>query len=228
MKESHIHTFNAVYRTADCYYGRDLRPEFTRYFDNRDIAGLEALDLGCGEGRYSLYLAGKGCRVTAIDRSPEGVRKLLSTAGKQKATVSAIVPVSAIVMDIAEFSFPESRFDIIVAATVLDHLENGLRQRAIAGVKGALKPGGIVYINVFTTEDPGFLLKTSAGAEQAADVSETAVCMEYYFKPGELKTLFADFQILYGYEGLEPDLSHGRPHHHGWACLLAQKPGFSP
>ncbi|MEZ4550327.1 MAG: hypothetical protein R2874_07585 [Desulfobacterales bacterium] len=32
-----------------------------------------------------------------------------------------------------------------------------------------------------------------------------------------------DLEVLYYYEGTEPDLSHGRPHDHGWACLLARK-----
>jgi len=222
MKESHIQKFNAVYQSSDCYYGQELRSEFIDYFDKRPIKDHRALDLGCGEGRYSLYLAQKGCAVTAIDRTPAGIEKLRTLAQSQNLSVAADV------MDIADFVFPENRFDIVVAATVLDHLAETLRQETIERIKKSLKPGGILYVNVFTVDDPGHALKQKAGGdalpETSRDVSETAFCMEYYFAKGELAALFGEFETLYYYEGLEPDLSHGRPHHHGWACLLARKP----
>jgi hypothetical protein len=56
------------------------------------------------------------------------------------------------------------------------------------------------------------------------NISDTAECMEYYFESNELKSFFCDFNIHYYYEGIEQDLSHGQPHDHGWACLLASKP----
>ncbi|MDA8405212.1 MAG: class I SAM-dependent methyltransferase [Desulfobacteraceae bacterium] len=223
MKESHIQKFNTVYQSSGCYYGQELRPEFTAHFGNQDIQGLQALDLGCGEGRYALYLARKGCEVTAIDRTPAGIQKLRALAQNH------YLHVIASVVDIADFIFPENRFDIIVAATVLDHLGEDLRRRTIAGMRSALKPGGILYVNVFTVDDPGYLLKQTAAGENPlpgadSDVSDTAFCMEYYFTPNELRSCFNGYTLLYYYEGVEPDLSHGRPHHHGWACLLARKP----
>jgi len=149
MKESHIQKFNAVYQSSDCYYGQELRPEFTDYFDKREIKGRLALDLGCGEGRYALYLARKGCHVIAIDRTPAGVEKLKTLAQSQN------LPVTANVTDIADFVFPKNRFDILVAATVLDHLTETLRLQTMRQIKNALKPGGILYVNAFTVNDPG-------------------------------------------------------------------------
>lgn len=229
MKDTHIRKFDTVYGTTDCYYGTDLRREFTDFFEKISISGWTALDLGCGEGRYSLYLARKGCHVDAVDRSAAGIRKLQDHAEEKR------LPVTARVADIEEFDFDARRFDLVVAATVLDHLDDGPRRRAIAGIKDTLKPGGIAYINVFTESDPGFAHKKkaeqawhpTAGPDRPAgkDVSETAECMEYYFKAGELRACFDDFDLLYYYEGTELDLSHGQAHHHGWACLLARKPG---
>lgn len=228
MKESHIRKFNTVYQSSDCYYGLELRPEFTAWFEDKNLEGMEALDLGCGEGRYSIYLAKKGCRVTAIDRTPAGIQKLQALAMARRLNIEASVK------DIADFVFEENQFDVIVAATVLDHLTEDLRRHAIGGMRAALKPGGIIYVNVFTVDDPGYLLKQlppqrapkngTQPSGDGTDASDTAFCMEYYFDKDELSTLFADFDIRYYYEGLEPDLSHGRPHHHGWACLLARKP----
>jgi tellurite methyltransferase len=218
MKKTHIDKFDSVYAASDDYYGKELRPEFIGYFSPRDCRGLLALDLGCGEGRYSIYLATLGCQVLAIDRSTVGIKKLLEKAEAKQLNINAIA------VDIAEFDFTQNRYDIIVAATILDHLSQGLLTETVSKIKSALKPGGILYVNVFTVSDPGYESQKSAAAEASKNVSETAECMEHYFQSGELKALFMDFDILYDYEGVEPDLTHGAPHHHGWACLLAKKP----
>ena len=226
MKDSYIKKFDFVYGSEVSYYGFDLRQEFTDFFRNRDIETLTALDLGCGEGRYSLFLAQKGCRVHAVDRSSAGIDKLKKMAAEH------CLPIQAEVLDIEDFQFQGRRYDIIVAATVLDHLQDPLRQQTIRSIKKALHPGGILYVNVFTVSDPGFKVKMAAAQKNNPEneaendpenVSDTAECMEYYFGANELRQVFGDLEVLYYYEGMEPDLSHGRPHDHGWACLLAKK-----
>jgi tellurite methyltransferase len=223
MKQSYINKFNAVYGSNDCYYGLDLRHEFTDYFAKCDLTSKHALDMGCGEGRYSLFLARHGCHVTAIDRSAVGIEKLQHMSEKHR------LPILPILTDIAEFDFPgnndDGLYDIIVAATVLDHLNDELRNRTVFNIKKALKRSGILYVNVFTRSDPGYnLMQNDSATSDSTDISDTAECMAHYFDHDELKSLFNDFEHLNYYEGVEPDLSHGRPHHHGWACLLARKP----
>ena len=215
-------TFDSVYSGKDYYYGLEVRPEFSNYFDTKNLAGLSALDLGCGEGRYALRLAKKGCRVTGLDISPVGLEKL-----EKKASAESL-PISTQKRDVADFDFPEAAYDVIVAATILDHLPDKQRRKTIRGIKTALKPGGILYANVFTVSDPGYKLKkTGADTNSMAGVSETATGMAHYFSKDELKSVFKDFSVITYYEKVEPDHSHGRPHFHGWACLLAQKPGSS-
>jgi len=218
MKPSHIEKFNHVYSDPACYYGSVLRIEFTDFFNGRDLSGKHALDLGCGEGRYSLFLAKNGCRVTAVDRSEAGVQKLQTTAEIQHLDISPRI------MDIEAFDFGDDRYDIIVAATILDHLDDALRARIAEGIASALSHGGILYANVFTVDDPGLLLQRGEMEIPPETVSETAECMAHYFDRGELVNLFSGLHVLYYYEGIEPDASHGRPHRHGWACLLAKKP----
>jgi tellurite methyltransferase len=218
MKKSNIDKFNSVYGSSDDYYGLDLRPEFMDYFSRKDCISLMALDLGCGEGRYAVFLASLGASVVAVDRSSVGIEKLSDKAKKRRLKIDALA------MDIADFDFSENRYDIIVAATILDHLPQEILAETVSKIKTALKPGGILYANVFTVSDPGYEKQQSLGTSKSKDVSETADCMEHYFQSGELKALFMDFDMIYEYEGLEPDLSHGAPHSHGWACLLARNP----
>jgi tellurite methyltransferase len=219
MKDAYIKKFDSVYGSNNSYYGFELRKEFTDLFKEKTITGQTALDLGCGEGRYSLFLARKGCDTLAVDRSSAGIEKL------KKMAETFQLPISAEVLDIEDFVFEENQFDIIVGATILDHLCCKLRHKTINGIKKSLKPEGTLYVNVFTVSDPGYRVKMDAASEiNSENISDTAECMEYYFGSNELKSLFSEFKTLYYYEGIEPDLSHGRPHDHGWACLLAQKP----
>ena len=199
MKKAYLNKFNSVYGSNNSYYGFELRKEFTDFFQEKPMTGKTALDLGCGEGRYSLFMARKGYKTLAIDRSTAGVEKL------KKMSSAHQLPISAKVLDIENFVFTENQFDIIVAATVLDHLSDELRHNTIRGIKKALKPYGTLYINVFTVSDPGYIKRKEApDMFNPANISDTAECTEYYFNCNELKSLFCDYNILYYYLKLYP------------------------
>lgn len=214
-------TFNSFYGENNFYYGLEVRPEFADYIKaNPPSSGMLGLDLGCGEGRYALFLAQKGYEVFCVDRSNAGLQKLEKVARLDS------LPISTRQEDAADFSFSKSCYDIIVAATILDHLDGDVRQKVVKGIKSSLKPGGILYANVFTVQDPGYQAKPAYLQEKGEDgISDTSVFMAHYFEHGELKDMFIDFEICYYHEGVEEDLSHGSPHAHGWASLLAKKPG---
>lgn len=208
-------SFDQAYEGTKMYYGWDVRSEFERFFGKMDMAGCRALDLGAGEGRYSIYLARRGCAVTAVDFSATGLNKLKAIVAQKT------LPVVTELCDLENYVFEETAFDFVVAATILDHLDTVARCRAITGMITTLKPGALLYVNVFTTQDPGCGAdRTPAGVK---GVSDTAFGMAHYFAPGELKACFSELTTLYYYEGVEEDTSHGRPHAHGWASLIARK-----
>lgn len=207
--------FNHFYSQDVFYYGLDLRPEFTAYFEKKNLVGKMALDLGCGEGRYAIWLARGGCRVTAVDMSKTGIAKLARFAVKNGLDIQAMQ------VDVGKFEFLESAYDIITAATIFDHLDTQISKQVALRVINALKPGGVLYADVFTTKDPGYLVKT--GNPRTPDVSDTAAFLSKYFKTNELKCLFSALTPLVYREMVEPDLSHGKPHKHGWACMVAKK-----
>jgi len=219
MDSNQKKTFNSFYSKQGFYYGLEVRPEFSDYFGDKPLSEMVGLDLGCGEGRHALFLARKGCRVICVDRSRAGLQKLEQVAGSES------LPMSTRLMDVADFTFTENCYDIIVAATILDHLDDDLRPKIVKGIKSSLKPGRILYANVFTVKDPGYqAAKTISDSTGPDDISDTSAFMTHYFEHDELKAMFNDFEICYYYEGVEQDLSHGSPHVHGWASMLAKKP----
>lgn len=80
-----------------------------------DVRGLSALDLGCGTGRHSLWLAANGALVTAVDFS-EGM--LAEARGKPGAGAVRFVP-----HDLhTPLPFTDGAFDLVVSGLVLEHL----------------------------------------------------------------------------------------------------------
>src|SRR3982750_2140936 len=80
-----------------------------------DVRGLAVLDLGCGTGRHSLWLAAAGATVTAVDFSagvlPEARKKPGADA------------VRWLAHDLhRRLPFADGTFDLVVSGLVLEHL----------------------------------------------------------------------------------------------------------
>ncbi|MFC9602628.1 class I SAM-dependent methyltransferase [Streptomyces niveus] len=111
----------------------------------REVIDLEpgrALDLGCGEGADSIWLAGQGWRVTAVDIS--GVA--LARAGRHAVTADAGVAdrIDWQRHDLA-VSFPAGAFDL-VSAQFLHSPGDMPRERILRKAAAAVAPGGVLLI----------------------------------------------------------------------------------
>ncbi len=99
-----------------------------------DVKGKKVLELGCGLGEASVYLATQGANCIASDCSPgmlEAVRKL--------AAINR-VEVETAVVDAENIPYPDATFDIVYAGNVLHHLPD--RARCLAEIRRVLKDGG--------------------------------------------------------------------------------------
>ena len=78
-----------------------------------------ALDVGCGRGHVYRRLKGlNGVKAFAVDLSPEALKKL------QDGCVSFA--------DVKDLPFRDGEFDLVLAADVIEHLENGYFSRGVA------------------------------------------------------------------------------------------------
>ena len=127
------------------------RPEFLltcRFLDRYIRPGDRVLDIGGGPGRYSLYLARKGCEVTLLDLSPENVRFAGEEAGRQGLSLTALSGDARFAGELVR-----GPFDHVLLMGPLYHLlEESDREQAVRAALGLLKPGGLFYasfINLF-------------------------------------------------------------------------------
>ncbi len=139
-----------------------------------------ALDLACGPGRNSLWLAEHGWTVTAIDGAPIAIEILRQRAAERG------IAVEARIADLgkAKFEIEESRWDLIAMCF---YLQTSLFEPAKRGVR----PGGIVLAIVHVAES----------GEKPTD---------HRLRPGELKQYFTNCEILHYREGKSNDVAHTR------------------
>lgn len=139
----------------------------------RETSGLPtgtALDLACGEGRNSLWLAARGWRVTGVDFSPEAIGKA--------DTLSAGQPVTWLCADATRLQLPVL-FDLVLVVYL--QLPEPERRAAMNSGWAALAPGGTLLVIAHDsrnlTEGVGGP-QNSAVLYTAADVREDILALD--------------------------------------------------
>lgn len=104
-----------------------------------------ALAVADGEGRNGVWLAGQGLDVTSVDYASsalEKARRLADERGMQVAFQSA---------DITAWEWPASAFDV-AAAIFIQFAGPPARDVIFAGLKAAVKPGGLLLLEGYRPE----------------------------------------------------------------------------
>ncbi|EMM6761772.1 tellurite resistance methyltransferase TehB [Pluralibacter gergoviae] len=112
------------------------------------IAPGRALDLGCGSGRNSLYLAARGFDVTAWDRNPMSIANLRDIAAKERLNHLHIAE-----KDLNTLTF-DGEYDFILSTVVMMFLQPQTVPRLIANMQRCTAPGGWnLIVAAMDTED---------------------------------------------------------------------------
>jgi SAM-dependent methyltransferase len=107
--------------------------------------GQKALTLADGEGRNGIFLAEQGLDVLALDFSPIALDKARALA-KQRG-----VSLRFEQADLTTWPWPTAAFDVIVGI-FFQFTTPEQRKHVFAGIKQALKPGGLLLIQGYRPE----------------------------------------------------------------------------
>ena len=97
------------------------------------LEGRRVLEIGCGRGGFSEYLASRGADVVAADFSPAAVRQA-------QRRLEGHVTAEAVVADIEAIQFERDSFDVVVSLDTIEHVPHPTR--AVAELVRVLRPGG--------------------------------------------------------------------------------------
>lgn len=204
--EDHFRTqYEKCYEGEEYYWGlepADFLPGLIEAA-GKDPKELAVLDIGCGEGKDAVYMAERGCRVTAFDVTESGVKKAKLLAEKRG------VELDVFTADINDFEIGKN-FDIVYSTGTVQYLFDDRIGPFFEKVKNMVNPGGCVYFNVFV-EKPYLELPPDWDKE------------EKMWKTGDLFVHFADWEIVKIDEIVFEDFSAGIKHYHCMDTVLARK-----
>jgi cyclopropane-fatty-acyl-phospholipid synthase len=108
--------------------------------------GERILELGCGWGSLSLYMAERLplSRITAVSNSHSQREFILERARARGLTNLEVLTCDVNVLQFA----PQLQFDCVVSVEMFEHLRN--YQLLLRRIAGWLKPGGTLFVHIFT------------------------------------------------------------------------------
>ena len=139
-----------------------------------EVHGCDVLDLGCGTGRHTAWLAEAGARVTAVDFST----KMLEQARRK-------VPAAEVRFVVHDLHDPlpleDASFDAVVSGLVLEHL--GDLDGFFRETHRVLRPGGRAVVSAM---HPAMFLRDSRARFTDPDTGEVVA-------PGSVPHRLGDF-----------------------------------
>jgi tellurite methyltransferase len=145
------------------------------------LEGGRALDLACGLGQNSIWLAARGYQVLAVDFSPVA----LAVAGDRARVAGVQERIKWQQQDLEEWRLvsaaPAAGFDLVCVFRFLD-------RRLFPGLRAVVRAGGLLF---YETRHVGLLARQPQ--------SNPA----FLLQPGELMDTFNDWEIVYEAEDQE-------------------------
>jgi len=167
--------------------------------------GVYALAIADGEGRNGVWLAQQGLRVHAVDGSPVALEKSRQLAARRGVSLQWEEA------DLQTWTWPDAAYDLVIAIFTQFVGPEG-RARQFAGIRRALKPGGLLIMQGYTPRQ----LEYGTGGPPHG---------ENMYTQDLLRAAFGDWEILHFSE--HDDLIEEGPGHSGMSALIdlvARKP----
>lgn len=160
------------YSQTDPVYGEEPN-SFLKAQVARLKPGMRIFVPADGYGRNGIWLAKQRFQVHTVDLSPVGVER-----ARQRAAAAG-VEISMEVADLAKWDWPLNQYDAVAA--IFFHMPPDVRANVHPAMLRALKPGGIVILQAFSTGQ----LRYSSGGPKQADLLYTPQILREDFQGAE-------------------------------------------
>jgi cyclopropane fatty-acyl-phospholipid synthase-like methyltransferase len=138
--------FERIYEKPGAAWTKAEPPEeLVKLIESGKVRPCKVIDIGCGEGFYSIYLASKGFEVTGVDVSEKAIGYAEENAAKQGLKIRFMV------MDVLDLDKLRERFDFVFEWTIMHHITPLQRQKYVENVSRILNKGG-KYLSVCFNE----------------------------------------------------------------------------
>ncbi len=184
--------FEKVYEKPGAIWTNKESPkELIDLVESGKIKPCKVIDVGCGEGFYSIYLASKGFDVTGIDISEKAINYAKENARK------AGFDIKFIAMDLNDLSKLKEKFDFVLEWAILHCVPFEKRKNYVENVSNLLNKGAKYLSTCFNVQDAKF----GKIGERTRIIPENARALmgeEMYFSSlDEIRELFeSDFKII--------------------------------
>lgn len=121
--------------------------------------GQEILELGCGWGSLSLWMAERypDSRITSVSNS-NSQREFI----EEQARARGLANLKVITCDINRFT-PEGQFDRIVSVEMFEHVRN--HRKLFSQIHDWLKPGGKCFVHIFSHNSASYLFEARSAKD---------------------------------------------------------------
>ncbi|MBX9877723.1 MAG: methyltransferase domain-containing protein [Candidatus Obscuribacterales bacterium] len=192
-----------IYRENVDFWEKAWSPVKTAYTQMPDLPYLESipaalkthgcqtvLDLGCGSGWLSIYLARLGFSVTGIDIAHQAIHLARSWAKDEHLKITFETG------DITDMSYVEDTFDAVVANSIFEHLTYHLAEQTIKELYSFIKPGGVFFgcFDLVGT-GPGEFFELADKTHVYTDKGRKGMLLRC-FSDEELQALFTNWEII--------------------------------
>lgn len=137
----------------ESFYVNKLRPQLGFRYSEKYLAydwilnsslispGKAVLDIGCGDSLFPGKLAGMGYQSYAVDISDEGCIAARDSR------------VNFVKSDVCDMPFQTGAFDVIIAISALEHVEEDTMPLAVKEIGRVLRRGGIMFVTMPDCDD---------------------------------------------------------------------------
>lgn len=174
------------------------------------------LDVGCGYGRNSVFLAAKGFNMSGFDLSQRSVETTKENGKKYGFNFDNFV-----VADMLKFPYEDNQFDALIAMNVISHTDKEGFNQILHEIKRVLKLGGEAYFTLGSKEsfwftNPECIYVDENTRIRVEDGPENGI-PHFYIDDDDCKTLFKEFKIIKIKEVRElTEYGTFSPHYHIW------------